>query len=316
MSSFYYTSDELIKSAKSKALIPETQTTFKDEDFLRFANEEMSLGMVPSIIQMHEDYFLWTESIPLQSTVTKYNIPYRAIGNKIRDVAFEDSNGNLREMTRIGVGDLPAWNNIYNSGNYVYAFYVQNNQICLVPEVNNGLTGFLRVSYYIRPNSLVLLNAVAPITSIDRDTGVLTLSNLPSNFSPSRKYDLVRVKSPHRCAKIEISVVSINTIAKTATLNLTDIPAELEDGDHLCLTTQSAIPQIPSDLHVVLAHRVVTRCLEALGDTEGLSNANQKLAEYEVKMMPMIDNRVEDAPRKINNRHSLLRSGIRRSWRR
>jgi hypothetical protein len=266
---------------------------------------------------MHEDYFLWVDVIPLQANVTKYNIPYRAIGNKLRDVSFQDGNGNLREMTRIGIGDLPTWNNAYGSNTQVvYAFFIQNNQICLVPEVNTSLTGYLKVSYYIRPNSLVLLEAVAPITSIDRNTGVLTVSNLPANYNTNQKYDLVTVKSPHRCSKIELSVLSVSTLSNTITLDVSDIPAELEVGDHVCLATESAIPQIPSDLHVVLAHRVVTRCLEALGDSEGLSNANQKLAEYEVKMMPIIDNRVEDAPRRISNRHSLLRNGFRRGWRR
>ncbi len=316
MSNFYYTSDEIIKSVKARAFIPSTQSTFKDEDFLRFGNEEMNVGMVPEILKSHQDYFLWTENVPFRDNVTKYTIPYRAIGNKIRDVSYQDTSGNLREMTRIGVGELPYWNNS-SSSNQVYAFYIQNNQICLAPERTpiSASAGSLKITYYIRPNSLVLLKDIAVISSIDRITGIITLSNLPVTYSQNQKYDLVKVKSPHRCTNIEIQPLSLNTISKTITLNLIDINDELEIGDHLCLATETAIPQIPSDFHVVLAHRIATRCLEALGDTEGLTSANQKLAEMQIQMQPMMDDRVDDAPRRISLRHSILKGNSRFSRR-
>lgn len=317
-SNFYYTSDELIKSVKARAFIPATQSTFKDEDFLRFGNEETNIGMVPEILKSHEDYFLWTEVIPFQTGITKYTIPYRAIGNKVRDVSYQDNNGNLREMTRIGVGDLAAWQYGNNGSAEAYAFYVQNNQICLVPDTItvNANTGSLKITYYIRPNSLVLLKDVAVITAIDRDTGIINLSNIPETYSQSKKYDLVKVKSPHRCTNIEVTPLSLNTTSKTITLALADISNELEVGDHVCLATETAIPQIPSDFHVVLAHRIAARCLEALGDMEGLQAANQKLAEMQVQMQPMMDDRVDDAPRRISIRHSILKGGFRRGWRR
>jgi hypothetical protein len=57
----------------------------------------------------------------------------------------------------------------------------------------------------------------------------------------------------------------------------------------------------------MLVQRVVCRCLEALGDTQGLANAKEKLAEMISKMGNLIDNRVESAPQKIFNKGSPLR---------
>lgn len=314
MSKFYYTSDDLIESVKRRALVPSGQSTFTNDDFLAFANEEMNLGMVPTVVTMHEDYFLFTEEITLEAGKTNYPIPYRAIGNKLREVSFLDSNGNIFEMTRIGIGDLPFYNGPYTY-NRVYAFYLQNNDIMLVPQSINITNGTkLRVTYYIRPNSLVLLENVAPILSINDGstpgTKDIMVSNLPENYTTSQMFDLVKVKSPHKCVKIELTALAVNTTTKIITFNETDIPSELSVGDHICLATESAIPQIPSDLHVVLAHRVATRVLEALGDTEGLQNANLKLAELEKKTESLIDNRVEDAPKKVVNRHATLRRGL------
>ena len=314
MAKFYYTSDDLIESVKRRALVPSGQSTFTDDDFLAFANEEMNLGMVPTVVTMHEDYFLFTEEIDIVPGKVTYPIPYRAIGNKVREISFKDSNGNIFEMTRIGVGDLPFYNGPYTY-NRVYAYYLSNNEISLVPQsinISNGTK--LRVSYYIRPNSLVLLENVAPITQINDGmtpgTKDIYVSNLPENFTTSQLFDLVKVKSPHKCLKIELSAISVNTTTKVITLNESDVPSDLAVGDHICLATESAIPQIPSDLHVVLAHRVATRVLEAIGDTEGLQNANQKLAEMEKKTEALIDNRVEDAPAKVVNRHAIIRRGL------
>jgi hypothetical protein len=311
--SFYYTSDELIKSVKSRAAIPSSQNRFKNEDFLRFANEEMAIGIVPSILRNHEDYFLVSEDINITQGKTKYEIPYRAIGNKIRDVSIVDSNGVVFETTRIGIGDVAHFNNT----TIMYTFYVANNEICLVPDtlsIQNG--NKLRISYYIRPNTLVLLEDVAVISSIDFNTGIIQLSQLPTDFSTSLKFDLIKAKSPHKSLRIELTATGINTTSKTITFNISDLPANLEAGDHVSLATESAIPQIPSDMHMILAHRVATRVLEAQGDTEGLQNANQKLAELEQQTNTLIDNRVEDAPRKIVNRRSILRNSVYSRYRR
>lgn len=305
--SFFYTSDELIKSIKTRASIPTSQNRFKDEDFLRFANEEMSLGVVPSILRNHEDYFLISEDMEIINNKTKYEIPYRSIGNKVREIAMIDPSGSVYELTRIGIGDLP----FYNSHSYYSSYYIANNEICLVPQSVNPNVGFkLRVSYYIRPNSLVLLKEVAAVSSIDRTTGVVQLSNLPEKFTTTLKYDFVQIRSPHKCTKLEINANNVNSTSKTMTFNLSDIPDNLQIGDHVTIATESAIPQIPSDMHMILAHRVATRILEAQGDTEALQNANQKLQELEQQTNTLIDNRVEDSTQKVVNRHSLLRSGL------
>lgn len=307
--SFYYTSDELIKSVKMRASVPTSQNRFKDEDFLRFANEEMSLGLVPSILRSHEDYFLISIDIPVVQDKTKYSIPYRSIGNKLRELSYVDSSGTAFEMTRIGIGDVPFYTRRTSSP--VYAYYVANNEVCLVPEKVSLPVGVsLRFSYYIRPNTLVLLKDVGVISAIDRTTGVIQLSQMPDDFNASVVMDLIQIKSPHKCIGLEITPISVNSTSKTITLNLTDIPSELAIGDHITKATESAIPQVPSDMHMILAHRVATRLMEAMGDTEGLQNANQKLAELESQTQTIIDNRVEDSPHKIINRHSLLRTGL------
>ena len=68
----YYTSSSLISAVKRKASIPVAQVTFSDEDILAFANEELYLAQVPSILQYHEEYFVYTKETPLIPDISRY----------------------------------------------------------------------------------------------------------------------------------------------------------------------------------------------------------------------------------------------------
>src|SRR5688500_12240627 len=99
------TSEELIDSVKRRASIPESQATFIDTDFLAMADEETSIGLVPSILSFHEEYFVYTEDVALVDEQLAYAIPYRAIGNRLRDLCYVDSSGNEYPMTRVNPED-------------------------------------------------------------------------------------------------------------------------------------------------------------------------------------------------------------------
>lgn len=305
----YMTSDDLIKSIKRRALLPTNQNTFTDEDFLALADEEMAMGLVPTILRMHEDYLMFSEDVTVLPDHANYPIPYRAIGNKLCEVAFKDRNNNIYEMTRIGVGDLPYFN--YGNINRPYSYYVKNNEVMLVPEKSvRGISGALVMTYYMRPNSLVLLKDVGVITQINTTTGEVHVSSMPTTFGVEHIYDFISIKSPNKTLKFDVEPVSISLTNNRITFDPTNIPETLTVGDHIALAGQTAIPQVPSDLHVLLAHRVATRCLEALGDSEGLQNANAKLGELNQQAEALIDNRVDNAARKVVARHSTLRSGV------
>lgn len=306
----YYTSNTLIRSAIRKAMIPVTQVTFKEADFLAFANEEMDTAIIPYILSFHEDYFLFPAEIPLQSNVSKYPIPYRAVGNKLREVNYRDTGNNLYEMTRILVEDAPYYGSDGNtSGNSpLRAFFINNNYVNLSPELNFQTQGFLRMWYYLRPNQLVSEDRALIINAVDRTTGQISVETLPNIYSVETLVDFIQVKSPHKCLSIDITPVSIDTTNAVITFNIADIPDELVAGDHICLAEECIIPQIPTDLHSLLAQRIAARCLEALGDQQGLQAANAKLAEMELKLGTVIDDRVEGAPFKVNNRHSALKN--------
>lgn len=308
MAERYMTSSTLIESVKNRAMLPENQITFTPERFLRFATEEMDMAIIPYVMQYHEDYFLVTEEVPLEVGKNRYAVPYRAIGNKLRDVAYNDGS-TIFEMTRIVVEDISYYQ--YGGGNSFTStgyriFYMQGDEVCLLPEDMPNPSGSLRFTYYIRPNQLVDSDRIAIITSINTTTGEVGVNLIPDNIVLGVNLDIIKTKSSHKCLAFDVQATNVDTTNNIITFDPADIPSTLSVGDRIALAEETDIPQIPSDIHSMLAQRIACRCLEALGDQNGLQAANAKLAEMEQKGATVIDNRVEGAPLKINNRHGFL----------
>jgi len=296
-------------------MLPETNVTFTEADFLAFAIEELDIALIPYVMGSHEDYFLYTETIPLVQGQNRYEIPYRAVGNKLRELAFEDSNGNVLEMTRITVEDVPFYQGFGSGSGILKVFFLENNEVVLFPMTNFNGTGFLRISYYIRPNQLVSESRIMNVTAVDFNNNTVTVDNIPDFINVNTTLDQIALKAPNKCYNIDITPIAVDTTNNVLTFNAGDISPKLKAGDMIALAEECKIPQIPLDLHSMLAQRVACRCLEALGDATGLQAANAKLAEMELKGMSLIDSRVEGAPMKINNRHTFLRQS-RRQFRR
>jgi hypothetical protein len=304
------TTNGLLKSIKRRAMVPTSQDTFTDADIIDFLNEEMMIGLVPSILQMKDEYLIFSEQTNLVANTSAYPVPERALYNKLREVSYrsDDSNGSEYEMTQIAVDDKYTYSsNLVENINF-RRFYMEGGDLVLFPKVGDAPRGSLVFYYYMRPNSLVKDEEVATITNINRTTGVITFSaNLPKTFLSGSAYDFVKAKSPNNI--IAIDKIALNAVVslKTITFTPSDIPTSLVVGDMCSLAGETCVPNVPTELHAVLAQRVAQRILEAIGDTQGLTNAQNKLQEMESKMAIGLDNRVEGAPRKAVNRNGTLR---------
>lgn len=151
----WMTSTDLIASVKRKIAVPLNQRTFSEEDILAFANEEMMISQVPDLMMYHEEYFVYPQDIPLVVNKTRYAIPERAMGQKLRDIFYVDDNGNLFEMTRINADDKAYWQRESGTMNLMQKYYLEGNDVVLAPITLSQVTGSLRFTYFLRPNQLV-----------------------------------------------------------------------------------------------------------------------------------------------------------------
>jgi hypothetical protein len=279
----------------------------------RRANEEMDLGVVPHILSFHEDYLMDTVSLPIDGSTSRYKIPNRAIGNKVRDVRYRDGNGNLSEMTRVQKEDEMYYQ--FNGGGAVTMglrpFLIEADEIVIPEGSNPNIGGFIEIVYYLRPNEIVSEDRTCKITAIDTNTKTITIDSFPDAFDGETVFDITSSKSPYKLVTMDITPTTLPDVSNLFFV-VDELPSGLSVGDIVALSEETIIPQIPLELQSMLAQRIAIRCLEALGDTAGLTNAMAKLQEMEFKTGSLIDNRVEGSPWKVVNFHSFLRS--RRKW--
>jgi hypothetical protein len=301
-------STKLLKSIKMRCMVPVSQISFSDEDLLDFANEEMLIGLVPTILQMKDEYLVFKQQVPMELGKPNYTIPERALGSKLREVSYWDGSNEF-EMTQVNPDEKYIGIGLSRQFGFMRQFYVQGSDIIPYPEVKPGelVTGSLNMYFYIRPNNLVKDSAVGVIRSINRLTGEIVLTNMPSTYTSDNAFDFIRIRSPHSILKIDVTPVSVNSTTKTMVFNLADIPEDLTVGDYIPLAGESCIPNVPTELHAILAQRVACRILEAIGDSTALQNAMAKLQEMEGKAGVILDNRVEGSVHKVVNR-SVLRN--------
>lgn len=203
----YYTTDSLIRNVAMRCSLPITQNTFLERDFLEFANEEMDLGIVPLILSFHQDYLMVPDMVVLNSNQSRYPIPSRAIGNKLRDVFYVDNSGTSYELTRISVEDIPYFQ--YGSmgaiTNPLRAFYMEGNELVLLPNSDYDVPqGHLRFHYYRRPNQMVSESRTAKITSVDFNKGILKIDQIPDAFSSDSLFDITSSKSPFNLLAVDL----------------------------------------------------------------------------------------------------------------
>lgn len=389
----YLDSAELLATVKRNISFPISQNTFSDEDILSFANQEMFGVQVPTIMEVHEDYFTYSEDVPLKNGRSRYDIPYRAIGLKLNDVYMLDAQKNIRDLSLIQNTDRAFFDTVSDNTSTPYHYFIEANQICLTPQIGANVAdgSALRFVYYLRPNNLVLNERAAICQNFTRDitvsiatliagdkikigstefvagsdfaigvTSLATATNLntaintqgtysstvtsnivivrydsldisvtstnsvdlavenkqgiefdqvPAHITNSSLIDFLKVKGGHRTYKID-QKLGKNVVSETIIkFGMNEIPDEFEPGDYICSQFECIIPQIPSDLHNILAERTAARILEAIGDTVGLQAANLKIGQLEARQGTLIDSRVDGSPRKVFNRNSLLRHG-------
>ena len=122
------TSSKLVKSIRRRAAIPNDQVTFTDEDLLEMATEEMNLFLIPYLNQGQEEYLIYIEDEDTETGKDTYSIPYRAQGNKLREIQYVDEQDNVvSELSRISMEELVDYK--YNFRTDVSdLFYIQNNK--------------------------------------------------------------------------------------------------------------------------------------------------------------------------------------------
>lgn len=288
-----YETTELCKQIRRIESIPTSANTFTDADLTELMNMELQSSVVPLIQRVREEYFVVSKDYTIDLTTKTLDIPPEAIGMRVRNVAYVDSNGILTFIPRISPEELT-----YDRA--IYGYLLQNNQIIFYTTVNPSQT--VRITYFKRPNDLTTTEFGVIMSKDGANT--LTLSHIPADWAPGTELDLINKSVPFIAKDFIWSLTS-----KTATTIVVpaDIYALAEVGDYVTTSGMAPVLQyIPVEAHHLVVQAAAVRCLEALGDGDGWKIASETYNNRAADLIAIINPRVESQHKKIVSRNNII----------
>lgn len=293
-----YTTAGMFSSIKLRGLLPTSQTLYTEARAVSIMADELQSEIVPLLMKNKQEYLVHSYDQSITSGQRSFFIPFRAVGQKLRDVVLVDSGGQEIELDRYEPEDLKRG---YSQG-APWGFYVDNDQVILLPTDADFSAYTFRAKIFRRPNRLVRSSDAAQITAIDTGTKTVTCATVPSAFTTSLTYDFIKGKPSFRCHAEE------QPLSVKAGFDLTftnDLPSDLAVGDWVAETGFSPIPQIPYEIHRLLEQRTVVKIMSGMKDKSGKEMAKEDYKDMLESLGFLVNPRVDGAVQKIVSRRGI-----------
>lgn len=306
------TSTQFLAAVKRRISMPENQALLADTDILELGNDVIRSYIVPCIISVRQDYFIYIQDQALTAGTQDYDIPYRALARGLRDMKIVDSNVSIvRDLVKVDLEDAHLFSNDNNSVN-PYGFHFLGDKVRIVPPPSTGTTMSIRFFIELPPNDLIEFSNAATITGISGDfdsdpTISVTVGAVPSAFTVSSSYDFIAGKQGNFTRAFDKTPSSLAGL--TLTFATADVPSTLAVGDYVSLAGQSPVLQLPDDAFAWTVTKTARRCLSSISDFEGDGRLQEDDSAEEKNLKQVLEPRIRGETTKIINRFSLVRQG-------
>ena len=286
--------------------VPNYQPRFSQTDLLALANEEQQSMIVPMIVSLREEFFVFREELSVTAGTESFRIPERAIGRTLREIQYQNAaGGNLvYDLPRISIEDSYRFTNLGQGT--PNGFMIEGDSIRLLPTPSsNGNV----VLYTLRkPSDLVLTSRTATITSFGTNT--ITLSKMPSNLTIGSKIDITDCRPSYPLLYKDLTITNITGLVLTVSGFTGTALTDLEAGDSVSSKMETSIVQLPDEATTVLVHATAVRVLEALSIPDQMKVAEEKLQQKIRACREILSPRVEGSTPKVIQRDGLLRGRV------
>lgn len=282
-------SEELVASVKSRASFPTSQNLFTQAGILNVLNEEMHSRIIPLMLGVQEEYY--TDYIDVDLKDFPIRIPSEAIGQKLRSLMFLHDDGTLgAPIPRVGI------ENEYVQGGLCYR--MQGNSVHLHFYGMDFGRRRARLFYHRRPSVLVSPLEVATIQSSVGD--VFTVARRPLNIDVGAKVDVIESRNPFSPAYRNKNVLAVSS----STIQVEGVE-EVEPGWVICLAGKTFYPELPLELHELLAQAAAMKILESQGKPTETALATDVYGRMEQNALKLITPRSDGQPKKVLPRRGI-----------
>lgn len=285
-----YSSTTLLSAVNRRAFVPTGQTTFSDADIFAIADEMIRNELLPKILSIREEFFVYHTDYSITANLQKYDIPPRAIGMIAREVHHINDSGTVKNLDRLEPELIDSTTRTSTTPD---SFFVKNNQIWMHP-IPNTTIGTLRIYFMLRPNNIIALTDAAVITGINTNTNVISFSSIPSTWVTGNIFDFIRQDGAHECVAFD----QTSTLVSGTDITFASLPSSLRVGDYVALQGESPLVQLPSEFRDLLSQAVACFILEKMR----LPGASEERANFEkalINIRDMISPRTIGSPRSV-----------------
>lgn len=298
-----YSVNALLLSVKQRSMNAENQNLLTDPDIVRIASEELQGTILPYIESVKNEYYVTNKDLTFVSGTSRYDIPQRATGTKLRDVCLVDNQNNEVLLNYINPEDMKS---SWAYAPYQFGFYPTDYSINLVlgNNLGSGNYSFVRMIYFRRPNTLCTTGVsgnAGRVVSFNTIAKTITLDFAPTTWTNSTQFDIINSMPPFQ-SRVDDAAISL--IAGFVLTFVDDLPSSLAVGDWVSEANFSPIPQMPVECHRLLECLTAARILQYTGDPA--FSVMQAMAEGLKKdLAQILSPRVDGSPRKIPIRNRL-----------
>lgn len=298
-----YSVNALLTSVKQRSMNASNQNLLSDADIVRIASEELQGVILPYVESLKHEYYVTNQDQTYVSGTTKYNIPQRATGTKLRDVMLVDNMGNEVLLNYVNEEDMKS---SWAYAPYQFGFVVTDYSINLVlgNNLGSGNYSFVRMKYFRRPNTLCMTGSsgnAGQVVSFNTVAQTITLDFAPTTWTSSTTFDIINSVPPFQSRVDDAAITSIAGFVLTFANAL---PSGLSVGDWVSEANFSPIPQMPVECHRVLEALTAARILQYTGDPA--FQVMQAMADGMKKdLIQILSPRVDGSPQKIPIRNRL-----------
>jgi hypothetical protein len=289
-----YTVDVLLGDVRTTASIPNVQPRFDDPGILRIMTRILQTKVVPMIMACREEYFVdYLDYTIIQRNLVGYAIPPNAIGGKLRSVVLVNQSGllNLTTLPRLSLEQIGG----YYFGQVVpFGFYIQNNNVILWPVNQTTPSNTVRLYYLRRANELIGTASCAKVLSVAGND--VTCVAVPGAMITGSVVDGIDDLPGFGV------LANAQTISNVSgdTITITDA-SKLSEGDWMCPSGYSPIPQIPVEAHQLLVQETALEILKSLGDNDGYQTLMVEKKELTGFVRDSLSPRADANPKKCKS---------------
>jgi hypothetical protein len=283
--------------------VPNYQPRFSQSDILALANEEQQSLVVPMIVALREEFFVFRETLSITAGDFGFRIPERAIGRTLREIQYRNQTGGtlVYDLPRISIEDSYRFTNL-GSGT-PNGFMIEGDTIRLLPTPSSD--GEVVLYTLRKPSNLVLTSRTAVVTAVGTNT--ITLSKVPSNLTIGSKIDITDNKPAYPLVYKDLTITNISGVVITVSGFTGTALSGVDVDDVVSTALETSIVQLPDEAAIVLIHATAVRVLEALSIPDQMKIAEDKMQQKIRACREILSPRVEGSVPKVIQRDGLLR---------